>query len=41
MLKEIKVEADRNTIIVGDFNTPLTSMTHFPDKNQYSNRDPK
>jgi hypothetical protein len=26
ILTEIKVEADRNTLIVGDGNTPLTSM---------------
>ena len=26
ILKDIKGEIDRNTIIVGDFNTPLTSM---------------
>ena len=26
ILTDIKEEIDRNTIIVGDFNTPLTSM---------------
>ena len=26
ILKDIKGEIDRNTIIVGDFNTPLTSI---------------
>ena len=26
ILMEIKGENDRNTVIVGDFNTPLTSM---------------
>ena len=30
ILTEIKVEADRNTVIVGDLNTPLTSMDRFP-----------
>ena len=29
ILTEIKVEADRNTVIVGDLNTPLTSMDRF------------
>ena len=29
MMTEIKGEIDWNTIIVGDFNTPLTSMDRF------------
>ena len=30
MLTAIKGEIDRNTIIVGDFNTPLLPMDRYP-----------
>ena len=30
MLTAIKLEIDSNTIIVGDFNTPLSPITHHP-----------
>ena len=32
MLTDIKGEIGSNTIIVGDFNTPLTSWTNHPDR---------
>ena len=32
MLTTIKGEIDSNTIIVGDFNTPLIPMDRFPDR---------
>ena len=30
ILKDIKVKINRNTVIVEDFNTPLTSMERSP-----------
>ena len=43
ILTDIKGEIDRNTIIVGGFNTTLTSMDRScrQTENQHSNRDPK
>ena len=42
ILTDIKGEIDWNTITVGDFNIPLTSMDRSSrQKNQQSNRDPK
>ena len=32
ILTDIKGEINSNTIIVGDFNTPLTSMEDLPDR---------
>ena len=38
ILTYIKRETDSNTIIIGGFNTPLTSMDRsFRQKNQYGN----
>ena len=43
MVTTMKGEIDRNTIIVGGFNTTLTSMDRScrQTENQHSNRDPK
>ena len=38
ILADINREIDRNTIIVGDFNTPFTSVERSPRQNQYDNR---
>ena len=34
LLTDIKGEIDRNTIIVGEFNTPLTSMDRSSGENR-------
>ena len=42
ILTDIKWEINGNKIIVGDFNTPLTTMDRSSrQKNQQGNRDPK
>ena len=33
ILKDFKKDIDRNTIVVGDFNTPLSKMDRLPNQN--------
>ena len=40
-LTDLKGEIDRNTVVVGDCYTLLTSVDRFSKQNPYSNRDPK
>ena len=40
LLTTLKGEIDNNTIIVGDFNTPLTAMDRFLDRKSTRNHRP-
>ena len=41
ILMDIKGESDRNTVIVGDFNTPLTSLIALSDRKSTGDSDVK
>ena len=40
ILMDIKGEIDRNAVIVGDFNTPLTSMDRLPGRKSTRREQP-
>ena len=40
LITAIKGETDSNTIIVGDFNTPLTPWTDHPDRKSIRKQKP-
>ena len=40
ILMDIKREIDENTVIVGYFNTPMTSMDRFPGRKSVTRQQP-